>query len=117
MSKKSDTLAFPNENTKKVKYLKMPDNIERTNIGYLSNSQLKQRLKNPCESKNDNKSRNGKEGINKVNNFKNILDIPRKRCFKCRNHNNLALHFKVVTFIKLETRTPMYLEKDVDVTV
>lgn len=98
------------------------ENINRTkeekllgknvNIGYLSKSQLKQRLESLSKSGKVKRNMNGKEDINKANNYKNIPEAPKKKCFKCGNQNHLALDCKKVTFkepeaktIKIESRT------------
>ena len=82
------------------------EKTKNVNIGFLSKSQLKQKLEGLSESKNTKRNRNGKEGINKENNYKKIPDAPRKKCFKCGNHNHLALDCNQKPSWKTEPRFP-----------
>jgi hypothetical protein len=92
-----------NNNVSDKKVLENPKSV---NIGFLSKSQLKQRLEGLSESSKTKRNRNGKEGINKENNYKNVPDAPRKKCFKCGNHNHLALDCNQKPSWKTESRFP-----------
>lgn len=46
----------------------------------MSKSQVKQRLESLFESSMTKGNMNGKEGTNKENNYKKILDTPRGKC-------------------------------------
>ncbi|XP_074352885.1 uncharacterized protein LOC141692040 [Apium graveolens] len=64
------------------------------NIGLLSKSQLDKKI---CEVTSEapkprsKRGRNGKQGINKANNYKYIHDAPRKVCFNCGNTNHVVI--------------------------
>ena len=57
------------------------------------------------EKKGPKRNRNGKQGIDKANGYKLILDAPRKCCFKCGNYNHLALDCRKV--IRKKTEIPL----------
>ncbi|KAL8109987.1 hypothetical protein AgCh_025917 [Apium graveolens] len=69
------------------------DKPAEVNIGLMTKKQLKHKLK---EIKNVNKvkvarkNRNGKEGVNKSNNYMPVPNTPRKKCYNCGNSNLLA---------------------------
>ncbi|KAL8127829.1 hypothetical protein AgCh_014672 [Apium graveolens] len=63
------------------------------NIGLMTKKQLKHKLKdvkNANKVKSPRKNRNGKEGVNKSNNYKPVPDAPRKTCHNCGSSNHLA---------------------------
>ncbi|KAL8097413.1 hypothetical protein AgCh_030516 [Apium graveolens] len=63
------------------------------NIGLMTKKQLKHKLKdvkNANKVKSPRKNRNGKEGVNKSNNYKPVPDAPRKTCHNCGSYNHLA---------------------------
>ena len=63
------------------------------NIGLMTKKQLKHKLKdvkNANKVKSPRKNRNGKEGVNKSNDYKPVLDAPRKTCHNCGNSNHLV---------------------------
>ena len=74
------------------------------NIGYLSKSQLKKKIDSLPKTIQVKRNRNGKEGINKANDYKHIPDAPRKRCFRCENQNHLAIDCKVKVVKKSESK-------------
>lgn len=81
------------KNDKIVKKIK-----KEINIGLMSKKQLKKKLNELPEIKKDKNmktNRNGKEGVNKSNNYQYIPNTPRKACFKCGNTNHLATNCKV----------------------
>ena len=82
---------------------------KNVNIGFLSKTQLKKKIESLSESK-PKRNRNGKEGINKENNYKNIPDAPRKRCYKCNSENHLALDYNQKPSWKTESRFPQTLK-------
>ena len=75
------------------------------NISYLSKSQLKKKINSQSGSSKVKRNRNGKEVINKTNDYKHIPDAPSKRCFRCGNQNHLALDCKFKVAKKLESKT------------
>ncbi|KAL8127724.1 hypothetical protein AgCh_014592 [Apium graveolens] len=63
------------------------------NIGLMTKKQLKHKLKdakNVNKVKSPRKNRNGKEGVNKSNDYKPVPDAPRKTCHNCGSSNHLA---------------------------
>ena len=56
---------------------------------------MKKKLDSLPESKFVKSNRNGKVGINKANDYKDLPDAPRKRCHKCGNKNHLAIGCKL----------------------
>ncbi|KAL8125375.1 hypothetical protein AgCh_012893 [Apium graveolens] len=63
------------------------------NVGLMTKKQLKHKLKdvkNANKVKSPRKNRNGKEGVNKSNDYKPIPDTPRKTCHNCGSSNHLA---------------------------
>ncbi|KAL8118401.1 hypothetical protein AgCh_016070 [Apium graveolens] len=63
------------------------------NIGLMTKKQLKYKLKdvkNANKVKSPRKNRNGKEGVNKSNDYKPVPDAPRKTCHNCGSSNHLA---------------------------
>ncbi|KAL8126347.1 hypothetical protein AgCh_013586 [Apium graveolens] len=63
------------------------------NIGLMTKKQLKHKLKdvkNANKVKSPRKNRNGKEGVNKSNDYKPVPDAPRKICHNCGSFNHLA---------------------------
>ncbi|KAL8134682.1 hypothetical protein AgCh_009637 [Apium graveolens] len=63
------------------------------NIGLMTKKQLKHKLKdvkNANKVKSPRKNRNGKEGVNKSNDYKPVPDAPRKTCHNCGSSNHLA---------------------------
>ncbi|KAL8101335.1 hypothetical protein AgCh_033279 [Apium graveolens] len=63
------------------------------NIGLMIKKQLKHKLKdvkNANKVKSPRKNRNGKEGVNKSNDYKPVPDAPRKTCHNCGSSNHLA---------------------------
>ena len=59
----------------------------------MTKKQLKHKLKeirNVNKVKAARKNRNGKEGVNKSNNYKPVPNAPRKICHNCGNSNHLA---------------------------
>ena len=63
------------------------------NIGLMTKKQLKYKLKeikNVNKVKEARKNRNGKEGVNKSNDYKHVPDAPRKTCHNCGSSNHLA---------------------------
>ncbi|KAL8103342.1 hypothetical protein AgCh_027783 [Apium graveolens] len=63
------------------------------NIGLMTKKQLKHKLKdvkNVNKVKSPRKNRNGKEGVNKRNDYKPVPDAPRKTCHNCGSSNHLA---------------------------
>ena len=72
--------------------------VDRDNIGHLSNKQLKDKLEN-IEDKTKAKKKgniNGKVGINKKNNYTPDKYAPRKTCVKCGSVNHLSINCKTV---------------------
>ena len=69
------------------------DKPTEINIGLMTRKQLKHKLKdvkNVNKVKPPRKNRNGKEGVNKSNNFKPIPNAPRKLCYNCGKADHLA---------------------------
>ena len=65
---------------KRVLHTQKPSEKEKNvNIGYLSKYQLKKKLDSLPESSNVKRNINGKEGINKVNDYKHLPDAPKKK--------------------------------------
>ncbi|KAL8108059.1 hypothetical protein AgCh_024481 [Apium graveolens] len=63
------------------------------NIGLMTKKQLKHKLKDVKKAnkvKSPRKNRNGKEGVNKSNDYKPVPDAPRKTCHNCGCSNHLA---------------------------
>ncbi|KAL8132932.1 hypothetical protein AgCh_008421 [Apium graveolens] len=63
------------------------------NICLMTKKQLKHKLKdvkNANKVKSPRKNRNGKEGVNKSNDYKPVPDAPRKTCHNCGSSNHLA---------------------------
>ena len=59
----------------------------------MTKKQLKHKLKdvkNANKVKSPRKNRNGKEGVNKSNNYMPVPNAPRKKCYNCGNSNHLA---------------------------
>ncbi|KAL8124629.1 hypothetical protein AgCh_012324 [Apium graveolens] len=72
--------------------LKQEKTVE-VNIGLMTKKQLKHKLKdvkNANKVKSPRKNRNGKEGVNKSNDYKPVPDAPRKTCHNCGSSNHLA---------------------------
>ncbi|KAL8125274.1 hypothetical protein AgCh_012818 [Apium graveolens] len=72
---------------------KPKDKPAEVNIGLMTKKQLKQKLKeirNVNKVKAARKNRNGKEGVNKSNNYMPVPNSPRKKCYKYGNSNHLA---------------------------
>ena len=69
------------------------DKPVEVNIGLMTKKQLSHKLKQ-VKSVNKvsapRKNRNGKEGINKSNNYMPVPNAPRKACYNCGNSNHLA---------------------------
>ncbi|KAL8133743.1 hypothetical protein AgCh_008981 [Apium graveolens] len=96
------TVKFDSEKMKEavteVKEKSTSDKLEQDkpaelNIGLMTKKQLKHKLKeirNVSKVKAARKNRNGKEGVNKSNNYMPVLNAPRKKCYNCRNSNHLA---------------------------
>ena len=64
------------------------------NIGLLSKGQLKKKLSEVTQKsqvKSPKRNRNGKQGISKESDYKNVLNSPRKTCYNCGNTNHLAI--------------------------
>ena len=69
------------------------DKPAEVNIGLMTKKQLKHKLKeirNVNKVKEARKNRNGKEGVNKSNNYMPVPNAPRKKCYICGNSNHLA---------------------------
>ncbi|KAL8135197.1 hypothetical protein AgCh_010019 [Apium graveolens] len=63
------------------------------NVGLMTKKQLKHKLKdvkNANKVKSPRKNRNGKEGVNKSNDYKPVPEAPRKMCHNCGSSNHLA---------------------------
>ena len=63
------------------------------NVSLMTKKQLKHKLKeirNVNKVKEARKNRNGKEGVNKSNNYMPVPNAPRKKCYNCGNSNHLA---------------------------
>ncbi|KAL8147242.1 hypothetical protein AgCh_004823 [Apium graveolens] len=63
------------------------------NIGLMTKKQLKHKLKdvkNVNKIKPPTKNRNGKEGVNKSNDYKHVPNAPRKKCYNCGSSNHMA---------------------------
>ena len=89
---KSDTAKSednPNSTSDKPKQ----DKPTEINIGLMTKKQLKHKLKevkNVNKEKPTRKNRNGKEGVNKSNNYKPIPNAPRKLCYNYGKADHLA---------------------------
>ncbi|KAL8120799.1 hypothetical protein AgCh_017833 [Apium graveolens] len=69
------------------------EKIAEVNVGLMTKKQLKHKLKdvkNANKVKSPRKNRNGKEGVNKSNDYKPVPDAPRKTCHNCGSSNHLA---------------------------
>ncbi|KAL8108004.1 hypothetical protein AgCh_024432 [Apium graveolens] len=69
------------------------DKPTEVNIGLMTKKRLKHKLKevkNVNKVKPPRKNRNGKEGVNKRNDYKHVPNAPRKKCYNFRNSNHLA---------------------------
>ena len=69
------------------------DKPAEVNIGLMTKNHLKHKLKeirNVNKVKDARKNRNGKEGVNKSNNYMPVPNAPRKKCYSCANSNHLA---------------------------
>ncbi|KAL8135039.1 hypothetical protein AgCh_009891 [Apium graveolens] len=69
------------------------DKPTEVNICLMTKKQLKHNLKeirNVNKVKAARKNRNGKEGVNKSNNYMHVPNAPRNKCYNCGNSNNLA---------------------------
>ncbi|KAL8088633.1 hypothetical protein AgCh_038420 [Apium graveolens] len=72
--------------------LKQEKTVE-VNVGLMTKKQLKHKLKdvnNANKVKSPRKNRNGKEGVNKSNDYKPVPDAPRKTCHNYGSSNHLA---------------------------
>ncbi|KAL8097342.1 hypothetical protein AgCh_030472 [Apium graveolens] len=86
------------ESVTEVKEKSTSDKLEqdkpaKVNIGLMTKKQLKHKLKeirNVNKVKAARKNRNGKEGVNKRNNYMHVPNAPRKKCYNCGNSNHLA---------------------------
>ncbi|KAL8103712.1 hypothetical protein AgCh_028059 [Apium graveolens] len=86
------------ESVTKVKEKSTSDKLEQdkpaeVNIGLMTKKKLKHKLKeirNVNKVKAARKNRNGKEGVNKRNNYMPVPNGPRKKCYNCGNSNHLA---------------------------
>ncbi|KAL8115181.1 hypothetical protein AgCh_021856 [Apium graveolens] len=91
------TVKFDNEKSE-VKEELTSDKLKQektaeVNIGLMTKKQLKHKLKdikNANKVKSPRKNRNGKEGVNKSNDYKPVPDAPRKTCHNCGSSNHLA---------------------------
>ncbi|KAL8115121.1 hypothetical protein AgCh_021807 [Apium graveolens] len=69
------------------------DKPTEVNIGLMTKKELKYKLKEITslnKVKEARKNRNGKEGVNKSNNYMSVLNAPRKKCYNYGNSNHLA---------------------------
>ncbi|KAL8091492.1 hypothetical protein AgCh_033925 [Apium graveolens] len=69
------------------------DKPAEVHIGVMTKKQLKYKLKeitSVSKLKEARKNRNGKEGVNKSNNYIPVPNAPRKKCYNCGNSNHLA---------------------------
>ncbi|KAL8099975.1 hypothetical protein AgCh_032295 [Apium graveolens] len=76
---------------------KPKDKLTEVNIGLMTKKQLKHKLKdvkNVNKVKPPRKNRNGKEGVNKSNDYKPVPNAPRKKCYNYGNSNHLASFYK-----------------------
>ncbi|KAL8114466.1 hypothetical protein AgCh_021360 [Apium graveolens] len=86
------------ESVTEVKEKSTSDKLEEdkpaeVNIGLMTKKQLKHKLKeirNVNKVKEARKNRNGKEGVNKSNNYMPVYNAHRKKCYTCGNSNHLA---------------------------
>ncbi|KAL8112866.1 hypothetical protein AgCh_020248 [Apium graveolens] len=86
------------ETVTEVKEKSTSDKLEQdkpaeVNIDLMTKKQLKHKLKeirNVNKVKAAMKNRNGKEGVNKSNNYMPVPNAPRKKCYNCGNSNHIA---------------------------
>ncbi|KAL8124850.1 hypothetical protein AgCh_012490 [Apium graveolens] len=86
------------ESVTKVKEKSTSDKLKQdkpaeVNIGLMTKKQLKHKMKeirNVNKVKEARKNRNGKEGVNKSNNYIHVPNVPRKKYYNCGNSNHLA---------------------------
>ncbi|KAL8103713.1 hypothetical protein AgCh_028060 [Apium graveolens] len=95
------TIKYENEKSEVTKELTSDklkqEKTAEVNIGLMTKKQLKHKLKdvkNANKVKSPRKSRNGKEGVNKSNNYKPVPDAPRKTCHNCGSSNHLASFYR-----------------------
>ena len=68
--------------------------VKEKNIGLLSKGTLEKKINNitgKIKTKAPKRNRNGKQGIDRTNNYAYIQNAPRKTCFNCGNTNHLAI--------------------------
>ena len=68
--------------------------VKEKNIGLLSKGKLKKKLDDATgtvKTKAPKRNRNGKQGINKSNNYAYVQNAARKTCFNCGNTNHIAI--------------------------
>ncbi|KAL8121651.1 hypothetical protein AgCh_018400 [Apium graveolens] len=86
------------ESVAKVKEKSTSDKLEQdkpseVNTCLMTKKHLKHKLKeirNVNKVKASRKNRNGKEGVNKNNNYMSVPNAPRKKCYNYGNSNHLA---------------------------
>ena len=68
--------------------------MKEKNIGLLSKGKLEKKINDitgKVKPKPPKRNMNGKQGIDKSNNYAYIQNAPRKTCFNCGNTNHLAI--------------------------
>ncbi|KAL8089500.1 hypothetical protein AgCh_039101 [Apium graveolens] len=73
------------------------DKPTEVNIGLMTKKQIKHKLKEVTsvnKVKVARKNRNGKEGVNKSNNYMPVHNAPRKKCYNCGNSNHVASFYR-----------------------
>ena len=73
--------------------------VKEKNIGLVSKGKLEKKINDitgNVKTKPSKRNRNGKQGIDKSNNYAYTQNAPRKTCFNCGNTNHLALDYRKV---------------------
>ena len=73
--------------------------VKEKNTGLLSKGKLEKRISDKTgkiKPEAPKRNKNGKQGIDKSNNYAYIQNAPRKTCFNCGNTNHLAIDRKKV---------------------
>ena len=79
--------------------------VKEKNIGLVSKGNLENKINDitgRIKSKPSKRNRNGKQGIDKSNNYAYIQNAPRKTCFNCGNTINFIQLYKVDTKLSQE---------------
>ena len=89
---------------------------KKVNVGFLSNKQLKDKIKNinikTAPNNKTKKNRNGKVGINKHNNYAPDMHAPRKVFSKYGSVNHLSMHCKFVTPSVISPSMPALVDQN-----